>query len=351
MNNFFTILFFAIFSTISLSSQNVESLVKRISEDGYTSKYVGDGDIVTPQWLRYDTLRQITNEDQLISLTDHSCASVKCYSFKALVEINSTSVFRILINHLEDVHSLSTFIGCIIGDTKVNSFMMNELSGYRHNLTKDLKNELLEDSILENDLDYDFGLKYFENLADSVLLYDSLVHKNSLASLIRRIKPKPHYYDRIKEVKSKIDTRDYIVILSKFQKQEDRDIIIRHLESKNVHDQNAGLTAIKFFPDEAFFVYLEKLHEKFIKQTPKRINLKLLIYYEAIAQYKNVPAYNLFRNTLYFSKKNAIKSQSKHIWIALKNYPEPIFGIIKKNLDLTKKEIEEIENTIVFRSW
>jgi len=327
--------------------QKLEGVVGRMIGVGYQVKYVFDGDQATAQWLRFDSLSLLATDEQLIELTGHSDPAVKCYSFQALIERKSPSVFGIISEHLNDTDVLSMIVGCH-GDSKtIIDFMIHKLSTRNQILTPMLHNELSCNSKLKNIKNYDEGVKWFYNIADSTMLFDDKSSKISLSRLMRRLNPKPHYYNKVKEIRDSFDRRDFIVLLSKFRRDKDKNEILKYLDSYNINNKEAAFIAVRNFPDTIFFSRLEQLHDEITSKAVNGISKYLLSYYEAIVQYKSDKALSLIRETL--SKRNNIaKSHSVHIWFALDNYPNPKYADIKKGIALTRKDVKEIERN---RRW
>lgn len=75
-------------------------------------------------------LKSLLNEEQAISLTNHTNNVVKCYAFDMLVANKSDSVFAILQRHLSDTTKVGVLYGCIGQDMQIRQYFLNALSAF-----------------------------------------------------------------------------------------------------------------------------------------------------------------------------------------------------------------------------
>ena len=88
----------------------IDSLVTDIAiENMLNDEGVGIGWSQNDQWERYIKLSEVATEEALVKLTDHENAVVRGYSFQALAKNKSSQVFPILINHLADTATVTSF--------------------------------------------------------------------------------------------------------------------------------------------------------------------------------------------------------------------------------------------------
>lgn len=136
------------FSKLKKIVRNIEK------ENRIESSHIGEGGNPSKQWNNYEELKQNASVEQLIALTDHKNAAVRCYAFQGLASIKSNKLFPVLIKHLNDTSLVETQSGCLIMTQFVGDYFIEvvtpnfvEIDIYKLNQIEKIK----LDSILLND--------------------------------------------------------------------------------------------------------------------------------------------------------------------------------------------------------
>lgn len=91
---------------------------------------LGEGSILSKQWKNYEQLSKIASTGQLIILTDHRSATVRCYAFQALAARHSSKVFEVLLKHLQDTTRIEALDGCIGWREYTGDYLINIVTSY-----------------------------------------------------------------------------------------------------------------------------------------------------------------------------------------------------------------------------
>lgn len=314
------------FSYSQKISKNIQKIVDKIAKDNvYKGSAVGYAGQRTKQWDRFQTLKKRATDEELIKLTNHENSTVKCYSFQALAERNNPKTFDILLNHLKNNDIVETFQGCMMGRQSVGDFFIDVLtSNYISVNTYKLNEEQ-------------------KNTVDSILLFDDEVQLVAKLYLLESIEPKEHFYNRIKEIYNRENNKSALIAISKYRKENDKELIAKYLTKKKTNDQYYGLRAVRNFPDPYFFPYLKKIQQQEINK-PSGYNYSLIrMLYLTTVQYKNKESRVLIENTLNNSKESTLEYHSAYIWLALTKYPDPIYSGIKETIKISDFKKSEFE--------
>lgn len=262
-----------------------------------------------PQWARGQKLGKLATEEELLLLCEHPNPVVKCYAFKALSNRPNSPFFPVLLKHLSDTSRIRIHDGCvIIGEWTGDNF---------------LKNAQLNQAQ--------------KNTVDSLLIFGSDIRLDAKSNLLIQLPPQSdNYYERIRKMVMEENNNCALVALAKFQKQEDKPLIIEHLLSDNYITQYYGLWAVQYFPDETFYPYLATIHQKEINKFWGIDPLGVKMLYQAMVQYNDR---NFRKSILKAIRKNY--GHIYYIWLALKKYPSPAYLRIIPKL---KPEDWRIEN-------
>ena len=125
-------------SPIPELSTEVQHIVEKMAEYNVLEGESGPAGIAstgpTAQWHRYERLNAIATHDELLALTQHINAVVRCYAFETLAARKDTSVFRILIKHLNDRALVIEPSGCEELSTEVREFMYGLVNPLNHHI-------------------------------------------------------------------------------------------------------------------------------------------------------------------------------------------------------------------------
>ncbi len=307
------------FSSLNLvSGQSLSPKTKRLvykiaKYNVLTSQGVGEAGTETNQWKRYLQLKKLSTDTELISLTNHKNAVVRGYAFMALSARNYPKLVQILISHLKDTTRFLIFHGCLIHDIMVGDFFIYQLAPYRSNLNS-------------------FKLtKHESNVIDSIIIFDKDIILDCKTELLYKLNKEEKYYHRVREMVIEDNNYVALIALSKYQKQEDKELIIQGLMSDNSDFIITSLQCVINFPDSTFFVYLKNLHsiEMMKKDNIDVHQLKSL--YNAIVQYKNKHTIELIDLTLNTLTGYALRKHNECLLTAFDNYPDVYYNeIIEK---------------------
>ncbi len=329
-------------------SETVKNIVAEIAEDDtYTSKtkaWIGG---MTEQWSRYEKLKRNASEEELIKLTDSESSAVKAYAFKALVERENRNTFKILSRHLSDQQEIWTAEGCVVRRMPISDFFLEnvtldlkELRGYR--LSESQKNALFDLNSFNTDKSFEQHSEIFRTIIDSLALMDeNLVYPHS-AELMKRIEPKEIYYYRIKELFKKISERECFTAIAKYKKTEDIAFLISGLEAKNVHTKLAAINAIKYFPDQAFFPYLEKIYKEETSDSRALHSYQARGLYLTLVQYKDAKSKAILTGILKNPNKEIVAYHSGLIREVLNVYSDPVYFDVEEILN--KLDAEKVND-------
>jgi len=307
-------------------SKKIQKVVDKIAEDNmYKSSAVGYAGERTKQWDRFIELSEKATDEDLIILTDHKSPAVKCYSFQALAERNNPKTFEILLNHLKDNDTIETFHGCLMSSQLVGDFFLDVVT----------PNYISFEAYKLNDVQ--------KNTVDSLLLFDKEVKLAAKSHLLESIEPKASFYNRIKEIYEKENSKSALLAISKYQNPDDKELIAKWLIKEKTNDRYYGLRAVKNFPDPYFFPYIKKIQQQEIKK-PTGFNYRLIrILYLTTVQYKNKESRALIENTLDNAKNSTLEYHSEYIWLALTKYPDSIYSGILESIEISDFKKNQFE--------
>jgi hypothetical protein len=287
---------------------SLKSLVKDIAKTNVLmGGAVGIDGRRPDQWNRYEVLCSKATNEELFTLTSDTNAVVRCYAFQALAEKNYVDVFPVVIRHLSDTAIVHTLYGCLGGSEKVGDFMLNKVYSRCGN-------------------DYNRHLDVEERATvDSLLIYGSDNRLEMRDEVISRIDPIERYYIRIRQLATVEKNKEAFLTLSKYRKKQDIPIIKELLDDPG--RQEFGFAAVKNFPDQSFYPYLEKAIKDNIKNGKGNGMQEL---YCAIVQYKNKTSRELLKFALREAKDMEYIYHSDWLSQALSIYPAEIYeGIVK----------------------
>jgi hypothetical protein len=309
-------------------SSEIRQIINEIADENvYKSSAVGYSGTRPEQWNRFQRIKSIASEHELIQLTNHKNTAVRSYAFKALVERKSDSTFNILLKHLYDTAQLETLQGCLGSHQTVGDFFLNIVNPPYVNRNSDELSKSNREKI------------------DSILFYDENIMLRAKLNLISNLPLKEKYYNRIREIYLNGLDPLVLVALAKYQNNEDKGLIIDLLTRKNTDEQYHGLRAVRNFVDDDFYLYIAKIHKQEIaKPTGFSYPLIRMLYF-VLVQYTNSNSINLLNATLN-SKGSTYKYHSEYLWLALEKYPNSVFDGIQNRI-----EISDIDKDHVKTYW
>lgn len=253
-------------------SGSTEVIVSRIAEiNQVLNAAVGSWGKRNQQYNNFEELTQTASREELIELTNHPNAAVRCYALWALIDVEEINLFPIVLNHIYDYKPIYTQFGDLGADMMAGDFIIDFASPPAHSLSQ----RSILDSVQCTQL-------------DSILIYS----KSKLAAkelAIARAKPTASLYPRIKELVIKSKNQDALITLAKYRRPKDIPLILKNKSKEFGYSQT--YMAIQEFPHEDFLPFLEKNLYKILSKTG--INNEWRALYEAIAAYKSQKAVEL----------------------------------------------------------
>lgn len=164
-------------------SGEVKRLSDAIAEDNVLKgSAVGIAGERPAQWDRFMQLSKAATGKELVALTSHPNAVVRCYAFDALSKRPDIDPFPILLRHLSDTAPVSTLYGCLGGKEKAGDIFLEVLTtgmegSPRYKLSQSQKATL-----------------------DSILLFDKNISLRSKTNMLAALPPESKYYDRLREM-------------------------------------------------------------------------------------------------------------------------------------------------------
>ncbi|MBI1183267.1 hypothetical protein GC194_03275 [bacterium] len=330
MKQITTLFVLALTISATLYAQTVRPEIKRlvdgIAEDNIVkSSAVGIAGSQSDQWNRYISLKEKATNEELIALTDHTNGAVRCYSFQALATRKNINVYSILIRHLYDTALVTIFQGCLLGSETIGDYFLKVVTDpYNDGETCKL-NEIERQKV------------------DSILIFDKNIKLSARSDVLKILYPDEKYYKRVREIVT-VEKDNYgLIALSRYQNQNDKDIIIERLISNKPKVQYYGLLAVKHFPDSSFFTYIVKIHSVEIEKSTSMYIPLLRILYQAIVQYKNLESRSLLELSLSKESKYASKYHSEYIWLALDLYPDNVYYGIQQKINISSSSKSELQ--------
>lgn len=269
MRQIFTLMCFSIFSVFSYS-QSVDEIVKRfISTNEVQYEYIGFGSTKSKLYKDYLTLAKNANNNELVKLTNHNNAVVRCYAGWALIDRKYSRLDSIYQSFLNNDAEVITYSIDLKGNDNISTVFYHR---------------------------YWNSLEFKAKTKDSVLLkLDSLTlyNENSywlliLRALENRVYPKS-YNRQIEYLAFDKNNIDAILYLSNWYKAEYVDrlkpALIQYPQKTDF--KNVGTTSyyrvidelLKFKDEEIVLIIVEKLRRDKHWEFEKQRFVKLLLDY------------------------------------------------------------------------
>lgn len=306
-------------------SNEISSIVKQISkENTVTGSAVGYAGTKPKQWDRFVKLQKKATDKELILLTEHKNEAVRCYAFQALVMRNNEKCFEILKAHLTDKKYVETFLGCIMSEERVGDYFIQCVwPPYDKNsftLSDQQKIEL-----------------------DSIIFFDDEIKLSFKDGILKRLKPEPIYYNRIREIVIEEDNLKALVALAKYQNPNDIPIIKKFFNDEE--NQYWAIYAVREYPDSSFYQDLLSVFEQ--DWSNKYYDYpRWRILYQTLAQYPTNKTMELFERTIKKGDRFRKQTLGKYLMIAITKYPNERYEQIKNEIKLDEIHMDEISQEI-----
>lgn len=305
---------------------HIERIVEAIAEENVLkSKGVGEGGTRTEQWERFEKLQNEATAQELIELTDHPNAVVKCYAFQALATRKQAVVFPVLVKHLTDTATVHTFQGCIKSSEYTGDYFLDQVTpAYAHpgnyKLTPAQQAQI-----------------------DSILLYNPAIRLTAKDRLLGAMPPLPKHYRRVREIARQEKNLEAFIVLAKYQRQDDIPLLLGLFN--NPDTEAHALQAVEAFPDEAFYPYLVKVFNREWKEELYD-SWKWRVLYLALAQYPKPETLKLFARTTKTTDKYRYQTLGTYLTVALTKYPHELFIPLKESIHLDASHRRDVQETL-----
>lgn len=230
------------------------------------------------QYDNFELLKKTATKDELVLLTKHSNAVVRCYSFWALCNYKNFDLFSLVKSHINDDALVRTQFGCIGSTEKVGDFFINLVNPkYGNSEIKQLNEEEFSrlESILINQQN------------------DLYASDNAIENAV----PTQALYPKLRSLVIKKHNQSALITLSKYKNPNDIELILKNRDDDRNDNGESGYhstyRAIQNFPNPQFLPFLERrLYETLDND---HFSNEWLEMYTAIATYKNQKAVELLK--------------------------------------------------------
>ncbi len=265
------------------------------------------GEIVAP-YDKYYELRKKATDKELVSLTDYPNGVVRCYVFDELAKRKYNALFPILIKHLRDTCTVETQFGDVGDYTSVGDYFIN---------TASRKDTSAHFTLNKNEL----------KIIDSLLIFDPQIQIKAKSELLIMLSPEEKYYARVRQMFLEEKNHSAIVLLSKYKRAADKELIMSLLKSSDSKENYYGVWAVRYFPDHSFYPVIKSIHSVEIKK-PNGFDDRLIrVLYQAIVQYKDIPSKQLLEESYHKTNSDPLEIHKAYIWHwPLKKYPANIYN-------------------------
>lgn len=277
------------------------------------------------QWKRYEQLKKLATDAELVTLTDHKNPAVRCYAFRALAAKQSDQTFKVLVKHLNDASVVSTQSGCIVMDQFVGDYFIYVVNP-----------DYAEDGV------YKLHTKEREIL-DSILLNDKSIRLRAKYRAIARLAPTAENYARIRKLVKSDKNGIALGILAKYHKQTDKKLIASFFKDDDT--QYSALYAVREFPDDYFFPFVIKVFEHEWKQELYDYG-KWSICYQALTKFPRPETIALFERTTASTDEFRYQTLCKYLLIAITKYPNELYDPFKAKIKLDSFYMDEVKEEL-----
>jgi hypothetical protein len=310
-----------LFATNHVFSQKIRpeisAIVKSVIADGF---YDNDDSYFNGEENKNSDLKKLSStatNDELIQLLDHKNPIIRAYSFEALAKRTGIDLFPFVLKLLHDTTKIRERpSGCIPIVFSVGEIVSEEISPAFKKSNIELTPEQF-------------------SAIDSFILYSNGCSHSILFSTLKKIQPIPKFYARIKELYVKEKNKDALAALAKYRKPEDKQLIIDVLKRNEVDEVYFALWAVINFPDQAFYPYLKSIHNNEIHRTIHFNRLVTNALWQAIVQYKTKESREMMEKALATVNTQAMEFHGIDIYLAIEEYPDPVFDGIQDKIHLS----------------
>ncbi|MBC8757530.1 hypothetical protein H2O64_22865 [Kordia sp. YSTF-M3] len=299
-----------LFQSINLFGQEIRPKVEKIAEsisegNRLEDKRVGLGGSPSNQYIKFEKLKKIATEKELLLLLQHESAAVKGYASWALIDKQYNDLTLIFNKFLETEETVKTFSGCIISTDHL------ALVFYSRVLYPENSRSLTA-------ADKAYFATQIKNIYYSALRFkkDNYVFQEALENN----QANPDNYNIIRKLALKYNAEKALIALAAYKKEADINDILAI--------GTAAFEAMSYFPNPKFW--------DFLMQHKTTINSEA--YYSAIAAFKNESSLAVL--TSIYSKN---KESETALYKALMKFYAPIYEDLLLQIFEDTKTIDIIQ--------
>jgi len=320
--NILIFLIFAKFSYGQKISKSTQKIVKNLEKINQVQcARIGFTGSTSSQYATYKKLCKLATSKELITLTDYTNETVRCYAFQCLADKGNANLFPILLKHLSDNKSVTTFCGCIESSTLVGDYFVQIATPKLNSKQKEI--------------------------LDSIIIFKNGINLNSKQELLSKILPTPKYHNRIRQIAKNEKNEIAALALARYKDPNDINIIKQFFNKEKT--EYYAIYAAKEFPNSSFYPLLEKI---FIREWKKE-NYdypKWRILYQALAKYPNKKTFEFFKLTTETKDSFRYQTLCTYLKIALRKYPNKIYEPLKKKIILDNYHQKEVEQEMKYEN-
>lgn len=314
--------------------KEVSTLAKKIAKNKIVyGPNINIGGERPEQWDEFIQLKSIATENELIKLTESNNPVIKCYAFKALVMNESSKAFDILMKNLTDNSRVETFYGCTnTFECVADDFFKN----YKISLFTSDKEESSEGANLSPE-----EVKRIEY----EIVFNPHVKILAKNYILRFLKPRDEYYSRIRQFVINEKISDAIITLARFQKPQDKELIIKCLESHEYQLRYCAVLAIDEYPDIDFFKPLLKIvyQENLINRSANEYSRNLI---KALLKYKRQEVLDFVNFILQSNNPIWYQDLVTCLYIEIKICNDEYFLPILEKIKLDEEHLKNVKDFI-----
>ena len=294
------------------TSDGLSWLVDSIANEGIVmGPAVGFSGTTPKQWYRYEELAKGASDSLISGLIDHKSPVVRCYAFMAARDRELPGIYTTVVDHLQDTQKVSVMFGCVLETITVADFFYEEVTGPPSsdgdaNLTTSEKLNLYREVVQSPNVLLRQKQKLLEQLPATDSLYEVLLETY-------RVDP----------------DGGALTAIAKFRRSEDKPKIVAWLRGQSTGEQQVGLDAVRWYPDDEFFPFLLAIQSQELAK-PTGFDYQMIkSLYVAAVQYKDAKSRDLLIKTLKEASGSTLKYHEQDIDEALEEHPDEIYNDLR----------------------
>lgn len=299
-----------LFNESKISKETMKAVNDLKDKNRVEGAYIGYEGSSSKQYEKFTKLIETAKPKELKELTNHPVEAVRCYAFWALWQDGSVDLLPILIQHIQDSASVSSYFGCMISFDKVGDFFI------------DIANDPIDSTFRKR-----LTPVQFQQLDSILICTPNNLYAKSVA--LERAKPLPYFYPVIRDLVLHEENKAALIALARYQKKEDIELVSRKLAANQSYEDHIyAYKAVSQFPAPEFLPFLEEN----LKQQMEKMNTnECCQLYKAIVNYGN-RGVDLFQQSLAQPENNNRNRHIEYIFAAVSDSKDTIYNDLKWKL-------------------